>query len=169
MLIIPGTLVVKEKKGWLECAIGHFHVQYADMASLHDGRHEGFFEIAQIVQRCHNDQGKYCFEVEAVINKMAFPPLNNTFTVNLSEQQEHVVEDHSDIQLTCGNQGTLLETDTHGDEELFGTLWPLQDQVQLDVTQHRNRLRSQCLRLKRLGYQLNYKEQIWHKAVVQIA
>ncbi|RMU29208.1 DUF3275 family protein, partial [Pseudomonas savastanoi] len=48
------------------------------------------------------------------------------------------------------------------DAELFGTIWPLGSSVKLDTTVDRQRLRQQCVRLGELGYELDFKLQIWN-------
>lgn len=48
--------------------------------------------------------------------------------------------------------------------DLFGSLWPLADQVKLDPTVDRTRFRSQRDALKQLGYQFQPMGQIWLKA-----
>ncbi|RMU17686.1 DUF3275 family protein, partial [Pseudomonas savastanoi] len=55
-------------------------------------------------------------------------------------------------------QFTTVETDA----ELFGTIWPLGSSVKLDTTVDRQRLRQQCVRLGELGYELDFKLQIWN-------
>ncbi|MFW4635761.1 DUF3275 family protein, partial [Pseudomonas aeruginosa] len=47
------------------------------------------------------------------------------------------------------------------DAELFGTVWPLGEIVKLDTTVDRKRLRQQCVRLGALGYELDFKQQVW--------
>ncbi|MCO8166189.1 DUF3275 family protein [Pseudomonas sp. 21LCFQ02] len=49
------------------------------------------------------------------------------------------------------------------DAELFSTIWPLGNEVKLDTTVDRQRLRQQCTRLAELGYELNFKTQTWHR------
>ncbi|HCF3047475.1 DUF3275 family protein [Pseudomonas aeruginosa] len=51
--------------------------------------------------------------------------------------------------------------DTDADAELFGTVWPLGEIVKLDTTVDRKRLRQQCVRLGTLGYELDFKQQVW--------
>ena len=51
--------------------------------------------------------------------------------------------------------------DTDADAELFGTVWPLGEIVKLDTTVDRKRLRQQCVRLGALGYELDFKQQVW--------
>ncbi|RMT33946.1 hypothetical protein ALP50_05572, partial [Pseudomonas syringae pv. spinaceae] len=48
------------------------------------------------------------------------------------------------------------------DAELFGTIWPIGRSVKLDTTVDRKRLRQQCFRLGELGYELDFKLQIWN-------
>jgi hypothetical protein len=48
------------------------------------------------------------------------------------------------------------------DAELFGTIWPIGRSVKLDTTVDRKRLRQQCVRLGELGYELDFKLQIWN-------
>ncbi|MFU8423599.1 DUF3275 family protein [Pseudomonas aeruginosa] len=56
-------------------------------------------------------------------------------------------------------QAATLDTDA--DAELFGTVWPLGEIVKLDTTVDRKRLRQQCVRLGALGYELDFKKQVW--------
>ncbi len=48
------------------------------------------------------------------------------------------------------------------DAELFGMIWPIGPSVKLDTTVDRKRLRQQCVRLGELGYELDFKLQIWN-------
>lgn len=48
------------------------------------------------------------------------------------------------------------------DEQLFGLLWPLGHQVKLDSTCDRETLRQQKTRLGELGYEFDFRSQIWN-------
>ncbi len=174
MIIVPGTLFVDShqregkavKSSWLECSIGRFNVKYLHLNSLQDGQYKGFFTIAQIIQGCYDYNGKYYFEVEAILNEIAFTYPTNSLTDVPSLVKEKRVEKTSDNKEPLGkNKNTLLEEDAPDDEDLFGSLWPLKDQVKLDTTYDRSRIRAQCERLKQLGYLHNAEEQVWYKAV----
>lgn len=59
-------------------------------------------------------------------------------------------------------QPNTSQSSSSADAELFSTVWPLGDEVRLDTTVERQRLRQQCNRLNELGYELNFKTQTWH-------
>ncbi|HRJ52202.1 MAG TPA: DUF3275 family protein [Candidatus Thiothrix moscowensis] len=54
--------------------------------------------------------------------------------------------------------------DAQMDKDTFGDLYPLEAEVKLDPTVGRTKLRSQCDRLKSLGYKFVAARQVWVKA-----
>ncbi len=100
-----------------------------------------------------------------MLEQIAFAYTVNSESDVQKSVKEKKVETTSDNKEPSDNsQSTLLDDDMPNDEELFGSLWPLQDQVKLDSTHDRNRIRAQCERLHQLGYLPNSKEQVWYKA-----
>lgn len=172
-ITVPGTLIINShqredkliKSGWLKSPIGDFNVKYSQLDFIDNGEYDGLFTIAKISQGCYGNQGKYYFEVEAILEKVAFSHAVISATDTQKSVKEKRSEKTSDKKEPSDNgQNTLLDDDMPNDEELFGSLWPLQDQVKLDSTHDRNRIRAQCERLHQLGYLPNSKEQVWYKA-----
>jgi hypothetical protein len=129
------------------------------------------FELARIQQICCEwEPGKFYFELEAIINNMAFCfensfltvpcvelPLSNTSEINTTNKP--VKQDC----LTVDSQ-TILPIMKSKDAELFGDLWPLTEQLKLDMAQTRDRLNAQSERLNQLGYIHDMKTQVWYKS-----
>lgn len=172
-MTVPGTLIINSheregkltKSGWLKSPIGDFNVKYSHLDSIDNGEYEGLFTIAKIGQGCYDYQGKYYFEVEATLEKVAFfHAVNSAADIQKSVKEKKAKKTSDKKEPSDNSQSTLLDDDMPNDEELFGSLWPLQDQVQLDNTHDRSRIRAQCERLQQLGYLPNSKEQVWYKA-----
>lgn len=83
--------------------------------------------------------------------------------------QNTVISKQSDNLLSFDNQTKQIDSavtssaSDRNDEALFGVFWPLGDEVRLDSTEDRLKLREQSSRLKALNYQFDYKTQIWTK------
>lgn len=83
--------------------------------------------------------------------------------------QTTVISKPSDNLLSPDNQTKQIDSTVTSsasdseDEALFGVFWPLGDEVRLDSTEDRLKLREQSSRLKALNYQFDYKTQIWTK------
>jgi hypothetical protein len=56
-----------------------------------------------------------------------------------------------------------LDSEEQQDRMLFGTLWPLAPNFKLDCTVDRFVIRKQATRLRKLGYELDFHSQEWHR------
>jgi len=179
------------KEGLLRCSLGKFYVKYLYLASLPIGEYEGFFTMTKIEPYCQSHQGKFLLGLEASIDKMAFisQPGNGlsteeTETLSLrqlslmnneeNEESEETINADNDQHLSSTSIKTQVnfigdnlsdnidETEsTDEDEALFGSLYPLGEEVELDASEDRAVLRQQVNRLKEIGYQFDAKSQKW--------
>lgn len=172
MITVQGKLLVYKNKdnakiqGRLQCSIGEFNVKSDLIATLEAGEYDGFFNIAEIKQGCYDYQGKYYFEVEAVLDKIAFLVAGKSTAVNHHASSAHPTKEKPEVTLCVDHQqNNLIDIDV-ADADLFGSLWPLENKLQLDLTQSRDHLRAQAKRLEQLGYVFQPKTQVWYKDAV---
>lgn len=73
-----------------------------------------------------------------------------------AQAQEPVCETSSPPVIASDGEGQQ-------DRALFGTLWPLTPSFKLDCTADRFVIRKQATRLRKLGYELDFHSQEWHR------
>lgn len=172
------------KKATLRNSLGKFHVKSYQLKTLQPGEYDGFFTLAKVDPCCQHQQGKFLLGVVVTIEKMAFisqpqilPSTEVTETKTpsqlslLQEENEEPEENEENIETDNDTlsssapiitQTRLSDDDLEDkDEQLFGSLYPLGEEVELDALQDRQILRQQADRLKDMGYQLNPKAQKW--------
>lgn len=176
MISIPGELIIVQRTGRygnfnvakLVTSIGEFSVREKSLDQYEPGEYEGEFLIKQIKSTSFTYSNKIITECCAIIEKMTLVEqhqINNS--KNRTNDDDHDDPVVRDIQKTS-------TTETHNDdksnnianktdEDLFGSLWPLGDQVKLDSTEDRLKLRAQRERLLALEYIFDFKTQTWKK------
>ncbi|WP_392562276.1 DUF3275 family protein [Orbus sturtevantii] len=182
-------------KAKLTTSIGSFTIKDKRIEQYEEGKYEGTFVIVEIKPYSYMYQNRASFEILARLNEMELNgnALLTDEDISLTTLSEHdpasdeqrsfdhnnchakkdtVINesDADDIPSSPVNtQGTVNAVSSSAidvsDEELFGVLWPLGDEVRLDSTEDRLKLRNQTARLKSLNYQFDYKTQIWTKTL----
>jgi len=184
METISGKLVVRRhtdrngvviKEATLRCSLGKFHVKSYQLETLQLGEYDGFFTLTKIDSCCQNHQGKLLIGIEATIGKMAFisqPEVLSSHEIAetkvpyqlslLDEENIETDNDNTSLSEPIITQTRLIDDELEDkDEQLFGSLYPLGEEVVLDALEDRHILRQQADRLKDMGYQLNPKAQKW--------
>ena len=167
-MLVSGHLVVtagtSEKTAQLHCALGEFNVRDERIQSLDVGEHPGMFEIAGIEPGYGVIKGKVFFAIVAVLKTIAF-----TFTAPQTKNAQQASSVQNELPLPTNistlptaNKEADEESEPNEDEEIFGTLWPLQNEVKLDASLPRMQLRSQAERLRQLGYRCD-NDQVWRQ------
>ena len=153
MITVQGSLSVtfkgnsdaNEKSAVLKCSLGLFNVKYSYLHLLEVSIHQGYFVITQVRPVCCNNDGKYYLELEADISDIAYSLDSEELSFLDQKVSESLKKDSSkNTDALADNKNTLLAPETIDDTELFGSLWPLGNTVQLDVTLGRDHLRAQC-------------------------
>lgn len=173
MISIPGELVITTRTGKygnfnvakLFTSIGEFSLK--DNKSLDQyeaGKYEGSFVIKQIKSSSYSYGNRVVIECCAYIEEMNLVNLSNLDEVNsektyISEDPICQIESSEVQKINLGSRDTVV------DSELFGILWPLSEQVKLDSTIDRLKLRAQKERLTNLGYKFDFKSQLWNRNV----
>lgn len=158
MTIVSGLLSISEvfnpKKafGILRCQLGSFVVRNPALANYDEGDYEGFFEINTIKLVCKKIREKYVFQMEAVLLLMAFPDNKKSCAMQIEATDAVPIE-----------PVVQVEDLSDDDKVLFGSLWPLGDKVQIDMTQNRKVIDQQAKRLSAMGYVFILSKQIWEK------
>lgn len=178
-------------KAKLVTSIGDFTIKDKRVEQYEEGKYDGTFIIIEIKPYSYLYQNRAVYEIQARLGGMALND-NTTLTDEdksltatlehdpVSDEQlstelnegHHKDTEHSkpsDNLLSPGDKtkqidGTVTSSSSDSnDEELFGILWPLGEQVKLDSTEDRLRIRAQKERLHKLDYKFDFKTQIWNK------
>ncbi|MCX8578691.1 DUF3275 family protein [Gilliamella sp. B2776] len=178
MISIPGELVITTRTGKygnfnvakLFTSIGEFSLKDNKLLDQYEaGKYEGSFVIKQIKSSSYSYGNRVVIECCAYIEDM---DLVNSFNLDETDSEIiHISEDpicqreSSEVQKVNSEHQSEETMIIHssGDAELFGFLWPIGDQVKLDSTEDRLKIRSQKKRLIELGYCFDYKSQCWNK------
>ncbi len=193
MIKIPGQLAIRTIHGRngafnvarLSTSIGEFVVKDQVLDQYSEGKYDGEFVITQISPSSYSHSGRTVIEVRARLDAMILDEmdaLSQDDAERLDQKEvDPLEEDVAAVQATQSTtvadagdapfgmaQPELASTaeslvPANEDEVLFGTLWPMGDSVKLDPTVDRQRMRAQCARLGQLGYQLNFKQQVWER------
>ncbi|MBI6781803.1 DUF3275 family protein [Pseudomonas syringae] len=177
--------------GRLSTSIGEFVIKDALLDQYHEGKYRGDFVITEIRPSYYTNGGRLVVEVRARLDSMSLDDvanlsadeaerLSNNETDPLDEEASggsSSTKPRPTIQTTprrsvsagsdapfgmTGSEPEKQVTAHEADAELFGTIWPIGPSVKLDTTVDRKRLRQQCVRLGELGYELDFKLQIWN-------
>jgi hypothetical protein len=189
MINIPGQLAIRTIHGRngafnvarLSTSIGEFVVKDQILDQYSEGKYDGEFVITQISPSSYSHGGRTVIEVRARLDAMILDDmdaLSQDDTERLDQKEvDPLEEDVPAVPATpptdAGDPPFGMPSSEHApnaspvpaneDEVLFGTLWPLGYIVKLDSTVDRQRMRAQCARLGQLGYQLNFKQQVWER------
>lgn len=172
----------------LSTSIGEFVVKDQVLDQYSEGKYDGEFVITQISPSSYSHSGRTVIEVRARLDAMILDDmdvLSQDDAERLDQKEvDPLEEDVAAVPATPATpvapatdagdapfgmaQPELASTaeslaPANEDEALFGTLWPMGDSVKLDPTVDRQRMRAQCARLGQLGYQLNFKQQVWER------
>lgn len=176
--------------GRLATSIGEFVIKDALLDQYTEGKYDGTFAIRQIRPSYYTHGGRLVVEIRAELEGMSLEDVSDLSTEDV-EQMTSTVPDPMEEDKPPARLGKLTPppaactsqisaddrpfgmdvpdpqpntspSSSLADAELFSTVWPLGDEVRLDTTVERQRLRQQCNRLNELGYELNFKTQTWH-------
>lgn len=178
--------------GRLATSIGEFVIKDALLDQYTEGKYRGDFVIAEIRPSYYSTGGRLVVEIRAKLDSMTLDDVDD-LTAEDSAQLTATEPDPLDEEPTKvptpeprkarttspNRRQAAAENDApfgfdqpaaspsqpkgNEDAELFGTIWPLGDEVRLDTTVDRQRLRAQCARLGELGYRLEFKRQVWER------
>ncbi|MCD5997061.1 DUF3275 family protein [Pseudomonas sp. CDFA 602] len=177
--------------GRLSTSIGEFVIKDALLDQYHEGKYRGDFVITEIRPSYYTNGGRLVVEVRARLDSMSLDDVAN-LSADEAERLSNNETDPLDEEASGGSSSTrprpAIQTTPRrsvsadsdapfgmmgsepekqvstleADAELFGTIWPIGRSVKLDTTVDRKRLRQQCFRLGELGYELDFKLQIWN-------
>lgn len=186
MIKIDGSLVIRSqmskygefKLGTLFCEIGTFTVKEKELEQFEVGKYQGEFVISQIALSDYRSNGRITTEIRAYIESMTLSSADSISQDEIEQieakevdpiieemQQTGKVEAAPKSGVTATSQpakttSSKPDIQNLSDEELFKTLWPLGEAVQLDKTVNREVLRMQRARLNELGYAFAL-DQVW--------
>jgi hypothetical protein len=181
MIKLRGTLSIRTISGRngdfnigrLTTEIGEFSVKDAELEQYDEGRYEGEFGVEQIYPTSYVAGGRMVMEVRARIGLWALDGIDYLHP----EDKAPITEPDPVDELPTPVVQTAPVADDkpikpaeekpeHKESEdslavLFGTLWPLGDEVKLDPTVDRPRFRAQKDHLKSIGYKFRPLDQVW--------
>ncbi|MBW9263057.1 MAG: DUF3275 family protein [Candidatus Thiodiazotropha sp. (ex. Lucinisca nassula)] len=146
--------------------IGDFVVRYEGLDQYDAGTYEGKFVIRD------TDVWIRAFGVGKIIEPVVF--LQDLILDNadegLQESIPDAIPDPAEDEPKPRRKASLgLDKKAHGDfshdelKQLFGKIWPLGEQIQLDPTVGRPIFRAQKEYLKSVGYKFDPTDQVWNK------
>lgn len=184
MITLRGVLTIRIvsgrygdfRVGRLITGIGEFSIKDAVLAPYAEGSYEGHFGIGRIYPSHFTAGGRLIIEIRAELQTITLddsqpeerydPLLEQDFTEEKPatdfQKQGELPEDAQDAPLT-ETLNLVNQEELATDQQLFGLLWPLGEQVKLDKTLDRNLIRQQRDRLYALGYQFKAIGQVWVK------
>lgn len=189
-VIITGKLVIKTihgrngdfNVGLLETTIGSFSVKNQELEQYGPGRYEGQFVLSKIYPRAWSYGTQSGIEICVRLDEMnivASDALTDSDEQKLLPQVNDPLDEESRETPPVTTAAPAKErSDTKpaqfvvptreerevNDQQLFGSLWPFSDSVELDKTVSRHILRQQTARLNALGYTFDAKTQRFTKA-----
>lgn len=188
---LPGTLTIVKVVGRfgpfntakLRLDIGEFVVQNKELGldQYEAGKYDGEFVISQIkpyyytynnrivveCRACVESMVLYdkddisCEEIDSFSNKVQDPLEEEKLTSTISTEEVKAFTVDDSVQSNT-SQTDSIQAESDNDKALFGLLWPLGDEVRLDNTISRETLRLQIERLTELGYEFDYKKQVYN-------
>lgn len=183
-VIVPGTLMIRDipkraggsfKVGKLSTHIGQFEVKDPELDQYEPGTYSGNFCIDKIYPAHYIAGGKIVIELRAVLSCFVLAGFD-TETGDVEPLEVDPVDEEKtasadsvpmdDIPASDGMKVMSLEEEQtfrleQMDKDTFGDLYPLGAEVKLDPLVGRAKLRSQCDRLKILGYKFQAARQTW--------
>ncbi len=175
MIKLRGTLSVRTingrngdfNVGRLATEIGEFAVKDPELEQYDEGRYEGEFGIDQIYPTSYVAGGRMVMEVRARIGLWALDGIDDLHPEDEAPITEPDPVDEAPIPVTPpapeADDEPAADTSEEALVALFGTLWPLSDEVKLDPTVDRPRFRTQKDHLKSTGYKFRPLDQVWVK------
>jgi hypothetical protein len=172
----------------LSTSIGEFVVKDQILDQYSEGKYDGEFVITQISPSSYSHSGRTVIEIRARLDAMILDDMDALSQDDAERLDQKEVDPLEEEDVAAAPKTPAAPAVDAGDapfgmaqpepapsashasltpnedEVLFGTLWPLGDSVKLDPTVDRQRMRAQCARLGQLGYQLNFKQQVWERA-----
>jgi hypothetical protein len=174
--------------GRLSTSIGEFVIKDALLEQYTEGKYRGDFAIIEIRPSYYTTGGRLVVEIRARLDSMtledveklssednaaidhqmpdpADEPSTPTRAPSRPKATKPVSASQSDAPfgMSPAKPATPQQSAQDADTELFGAVWPLGAQVKLDFTVDRQKLRLQCLRLGELGYELDFRNQVWNQ------
>ena len=176
--------------GRLITKIGEFAVKDALLDQYDEGKYQGTFVITQISPSSWTASGRTVIEVRARLDSMTLDGMDDLSPAEAENLVHQVVDPLDEEQSAPAPRPPAPTADeapfgmspaelkptkprtkpaapaavaepTAADEGLFGSIWPLGTEVKLDPTVDRQRMRDQIERLRSLGYELDFKNQVW--------
>ncbi len=183
MISIPGTLEVRAihgRHGWFNIAtltadLGEFSVESGELEQYDEGTYDGQFTIERIYAYAYpiNDRTATITKVRAEVVAMSL----EGFEEGLADDNDVPAELDASLPADVrSGESQILATspidpaasvpasqeDAHSKgASLFGALWPLADELDLDTTVDRSRLVQQTDYLKANAYKFSFKSQRW--------
>lgn len=172
MISIQGVLSIRSingsrgrfNVGRLMTDLGDFVVKDSVLDQYEEGKYEGIFDIGRIMPSYYTHAGRIVVEMRAVLGTMALFDVDITTSDGEDERLAEFDSIIDELSTTGQINGIVAEIVTEGDvkdEEVFGLLWPLGNQVKLDPTVGREMFRTQRDRLRLLGYCFQPIGQVW--------
>lgn len=179
------------KVGKLSTQIGQFEVKNPELDQYEPGTYTGNFCIDKIYPSHYVAGGKIVIEMRAVLSCFVLAGFDEetseaepldidpaeeeaaTTTPEAAESQPETAttgaSTNSDAPVPDNLPVMSLEEEKafreqQMDRDTFGELYPLGQEVKLDPTVGRTKLRAQCDRLKTLGYRFVAARQVWVNA-----
>lgn len=175
--------------GRLATSIGEFVIKDALLDQYTEGKYRGSFAISEIRPSYYSTGGRLVVEIRAKLDSMTLDDVDNLTVedaAQLSPNEPDPLDEEptrlsppeaprkprnptaqmqaDDAPFGMGHSSSSMQNaQPNEDAELFGTIWPLGSDVRLDTTVDRQRLRAQCARLGELGYELDFKLQLWKR------
>ena len=183
MIKLRGTLTVRTISGRngdfnigrLATEIGEFAVKDPELEQYDEGRYEGEFGVDQIYPTSYVAGGRMVMEVRARISLWALDAIDELRPEDEAPITEPDPVDEPPVPVTPSvpkadnkpakpsKDESVPDTSEEELASLFGTLWPLSDEVKLDPTVDRPRFRTQKDHLKSTGYKFRPLDQVWVK------
>ena len=179
--------------GRLATSIGEFVIKDALLDQYTEGKYRGNFAISEIRPSYYSTGGRLVVEIRAKVDSMTLEDVDNLTAedaAQLSPSEPDPLDEEpvrpsppeapretrnptptraaqmpaDDAPFGMDNSSSSTKhSQPNENAELFGTIWPLGSEVRLDTTVDRQRLRAQCARLGELGYELDFKLQLWKR------
>ena len=186
-VIVSGTLMIRDipkraggsfKVGKLSTHIGQFEVKDPELDQYEPGTYSGNFCIDKIYPAHYIAGGKIIIELRAVLScfvlagfdtetgdvePLDVDPVDEEKTVPTVPVDSVPADDvpaPDDMKVMSAEEERAFRLEQL-DKDTFGDLYPMGAEVKLDPLVGRAKLRSQCDRLKVLGYKFQAARQTW--------
>lgn len=174
----------------LATSIGDFVIKDALLDQYVEGRYQGQFAISKIKPSYYTTgSGSLIVEIRAFLDSMTLDGMDDLSAeeaTSLDNPIQDPIEEDKPVKPAAAPPKappSLIDDDkpfgmsdhevqkaspvntppANLDADLFGTLWPLSNDVRLDATVDRLTQREQVKRLRELGYTMDFKTQLWKK------